>query len=190
MDPHNLIITKLEPSNHELIHETADLLYRVFSSNPNAWPTIESALSEVQESFGRGRISLIAQSDGKVVGWIGGIEQYDGHVYELHPIVVDPLYQRRGIGTVLIREFEREVRARGAMTIWLGTDDEDGRTSVSGIDLYPDVLDKLGAIHNLNFHPYEFYLKNGFSIVGILPDANGYGKPDIYMAKRVSDEIE
>ena len=156
MDLHHLIIKNLEPSNQELIHETADLLYRVFSGNPNAWPTFESALSEVQESFGQGRISLIAQSDGKVLGWIGGIEQYDGHVFELHPLVIDPLYQRRGIGTSLVRALEREVRARGAVTIWLGTDDEDGRTSLFGIDLYPDVLEKLGAIQNLNSHPYEF----------------------------------
>ncbi len=40
-------------------------------------------------------------------------------------------------------------------------------------------------IRNLHGHPYEFYLKNGFSIVGAVPDANGYGKPDIIMAKRV-----
>jgi aminoglycoside 6'-N-acetyltransferase I len=184
-DLNNLSITKLDPSDQALIHETADLLYRVFSFNPNAWPTLESALAEVEESFGQGRISLIAQSAGKVLGWIGGIEQYDDHVYELHPLVVDPLYQRQGVGTALIRALEREVQARGAVTIWLGTDDEDGRTSISGIDLYPDVLSKLEAIRNLNSHPYEFYLKNGFSIVGVIPDANGYGKPDIYMAKRV-----
>jgi aminoglycoside 6'-N-acetyltransferase I len=186
VDNHDLIIGKLEPSSDELICETAALLYRVFSSNySTAWPTIEMAQEEVMQSLGTGRISIIAKSDGKIVGWIGGIRQYDGHVYELHPIVVDTLYQRRGIGTMLIRAFEREVSARGAMTIWLGSDDEDGRTSVAGIDLYPDVLKKLEAIQNLNSHPYEFYLKNGFSIVGILPDANGYGKPDIYLAKRV-----
>jgi aminoglycoside 6'-N-acetyltransferase I len=184
-DSNNLIITNLEPSSQALIHETADVLQRGFADNPNAWPTYESALTEVEESFGEGRISLIAQSARKVVGWIGGIEQYDGHVYELHPLAVDPLYQRRGIGTALVRAFEREVRARGAVTIWLGTDDEDNRTSLSGIDLYPDVLAKLKAIQNRNSHPYEFYLKNGYSIVGVIPDANGYGKPDIYMAKRV-----
>jgi aminoglycoside 6'-N-acetyltransferase I len=27
-------------------------------------------------------------------------------------------------------------------------------------------------------HPYEFYMKIGFSIVGVMPDANGVGKPD------------
>jgi aminoglycoside 6'-N-acetyltransferase I len=188
MDPHNLIITKLESTNQALIHETADLLQRVFFANSTAWPTFESALAEVEESFDPGRISLVAQNAGKVLGWIGGIEQYDGHVYELHPLVVDPLHQRRGIGTELVRAFEQEVRARGAVTIWLGADDEDGRTSLSGIDLYPNVLAKLGAIQNLNAHPYEFYLKNGYSIVGVIPDANGFGKPDIYMAKRVGLE--
>jgi aminoglycoside 6'-N-acetyltransferase I len=37
---------------------------------------------------------------------------------------------------------------------------------------------------NLRGHPYGFYQKLGFSIVGVMPDANGFGKPDIYMAKR------
>jgi aminoglycoside 6'-N-acetyltransferase I len=37
----------------------------------------------------------------------------------------------------------------------------------------------------LRGHPYEFYQKMGFAIVGVMPDANGIGKPDIYMAKRL-----
>jgi hypothetical protein len=32
-------------------------------------------------------------------------------------------------------------------------------------------------------HPFEFYRKVGFVIVGLLPDANGYGKPDIFARK-------
>ena len=35
-------------------------------------------------------------------------------------------------------------------------------------------------------HPAGFYLRMGFEIVGLIPDANGPGKPDILMAKRVS----
>jgi hypothetical protein len=35
----------------------------------------------------------------------------------------------------------------------------------------------------LRGHSYEFYQKLGFSIIGAMPDANGLGKPDIYMAK-------
>jgi hypothetical protein len=36
-------------------------------------------------------------------------------------------------------------------------------------------------------HPFEFYQKCGFVIVGVVPDANGYSKPDILMAKRVAE---
>ena len=74
----------------------------------------------------------------------------------------------------------------GGITLWLGTDDEMGQTTLSGVDLYPDVCAHIAAVRNLRGHPYEFYRKLGFAIVGVLPDANGPGKPDIYMAKRVA----
>ena len=89
-----------------------------------------------------------------------------------------------------IRCFEERVRERKGYTISLGADDENNMTSVSGIDLYPDVLGHLSNIRNIKGHPYEFYQKMGYTIVGILPDANGPGKPDIYMAKRVGDAGE
>jgi hypothetical protein len=45
-------------------------------------------------------------------------------------------------------------------------------------------------IKNLHRHPFEFYQKAGFSIVGVVPDANGPGKPDILMAKRLYLPVE
>ncbi len=34
-------------------------------------------------------------------------------------------------------------------------------------------------------HLYGFYQRVGYTIVGVLPDANGFGRPDIFMAKRI-----
>jgi aminoglycoside 6'-N-acetyltransferase I len=67
----------------------------------------------------------------------------------------------------------------------LGTDDESDMTSLAGKDLYPNVLAHLADIKNLKGHPFEFYEKVGFVLVGVIPDANGPGKPDILMAKRL-----
>ena len=140
----------------------------------------------MRESFAPGRISLVAlDAQGRAIGWIGGIEQYDGHVWELHPLVVDAA-QRRGVGRALVAALEARLLERGALTLWLGTDDETGQTSLSGVDLYPDVWAHIAAIRNLPGHPYEFYQRLGFAIVGVLPDANGPGKPDILMAKRIA----
>jgi aminoglycoside 6'-N-acetyltransferase I len=62
-----------------------------------------------------------------------------------------------------------------------------GLTSLGGRDLYPNVLEHAANIQNLAGHPYEFYQKVGYVVVGVIPDANGPGKPDIYMAKRLTD---
>ena len=61
-------------------------------------------------------------------------------------------------------------------------------TTLSNTELYPDVTPHIANIKNLRGHPYEFYQKLGFVIVGVVPDANGMGKPDILMAKRVAEQ--
>src|SRR5437870_2681748 len=96
---------------------------------PDAWPDMESALEEVRESFQADRISRVAiDEDGTALGWIGGISQYDGNVWELHPLVVSPEQQQKGIGRALVEDFEGQVRAHGGITITLGSDDVDNQT--------------------------------------------------------------
>jgi aminoglycoside 6'-N-acetyltransferase I len=179
-------IVDLATDDGGTVRQAAELLVEGFEDDwPGAWPTEADALQEMQEVLGEDRICRAALGeDGTVLGWIGGIPGYDGKVWELHPLVVRSDVRRRGIGRALVSDLEALVRERGALTLWLGTDDETDMTTLSGTDLYPDVLGHLAAITNLRGHPYEFYSRLGFSLIGAMPDANGWGKPDIYMAKR------
>ena len=178
-------IINLSPNNQHHIHQAATLLVAEFRENwPNAWPTYQRGLAEVMESFGDGRVNLVAVDDhDNILGWIGGISQYQGHVWELHPLVVRRDYQGLGIGRKLVAHLEDYVRLQGGLTLWLGTDDENHLTSLSGVELYPHCWEHIANIKNHGRHPYEFYHKCGFVTMGVVPDANGIGKPDILMAK-------
>jgi aminoglycoside 6'-N-acetyltransferase I len=179
-------IVDLRPDDAKTVQQVAALLVEAFAHSPHFVKTTDAALTEVLASFAPGRLSRAALDDhGDAVGWVGGIEQYDGTAYELHPLAVKPSAQRRGIGRGLVCDLEEQARQRGAMTVILGTDDDFGGTTLFGADVYPDVCSHIAAIRNIADHPYEFYQKCGYVIVGLVPDANGFGKPDILMAKRV-----
>ena len=180
-------IVDLRADNDSAIRQVAALLVEGFGTNwPGSWPDLESALEEVRESFAAGRISRVAlDEDGTVLGWVAGISQYRGHVWELHPLVVRVSLQGKGIGRALVADLEERVKERGGLTITLGTDDVTGQTTLAGINLFPHVWEHVAHIRNLSRHPYEFDQKQGYVIVGVMPDANGLGKPDILMAKSV-----
>src|SRR5258708_23246453 len=120
-----------------------------------------------------------------MLGWIGGLPEYEGLVWEWPPLVVQAELQRQGVGRGLVADFEEQVKQRGGLTIMLGSDDEDDMTSLAGQNLYENLWDKIAHIQNLKRHPFEFYQKLGYTIIGVVPDANGRGKPDIIMGKRV-----
>ena len=176
----NLIIVDLKP---EYMESAAAMLVDGFRAHsPKAWPDMDSAREVMRE----GNIMRMALDDaGALLGWIAGAPSYDGHVWELHPLVVSPDQQRHGIGRALVLDFEERVRERGGITIMLGADDEDNLTTLSGVDLYDDTWLRIRDARNLGGHPLGFYQKLGYAIVGVVPDANGMGKPDILMAKRI-----
>lgn len=180
-------IVDLRADDERAVQQAAALLVEAFREHwPNAWPDMDSALEEVREAFGAGRVNRIAvDDDGNVLGWAGAIPGYGGNVWEVHPLAVQPAHQHEGIGQALLAELEALARERGVLTLWLGSDDEDDMTTLSGVDLYDDIPGRIARVRNLRGHPYDFYQKMGFVIAGVVPDANGPGKPDILMAKRV-----
>ena len=151
--------------------------------HPRGWSSLETATREVEGVLRRG-FAIAALEDSVLLRWIGGLPEYDGHVWELHPVVVRRDRRLRGIGRALVAAFEDEARRRGALTFTLGTDDDGGHTSISGVDLYDNVPRHIEGLHDLGCkHPFLFYRRLGYVVTGIMPDANGPGKPDIYMSK-------
>jgi len=177
-------IRDLAPEAPEQREVCARLLVEEFRDiAPDAWPSLDKARRTVDECLRDGPVR-VALVDGSIAGWIGGHHVYS-RVWELHPLVVARRAQNQGIGRALVADLERIAAARGAMTLILGSDDEVGRTSLAGLELYPDPLALLSRLEDRGGHAFTFYRKCEFVVTGVVPDANGFGQPDIHMAKRV-----
>jgi aminoglycoside 6'-N-acetyltransferase I len=181
-EPPRFVIDVLRTDDTAAIDQAAALLVEAF---PHWKPTIEMARDEVMEALEPDRICVVARAGDQILGWIGAIPEYS-HAWELHPLVVSADARGMGIGRALVAALEERVRAAGALTLYLGTDDDGPTpgTSAGGIELFPDVLSHAASLRVID-HPAGFYRRQGFEVVGLIPDANGRGKPDILMAKRV-----
>ena len=180
-------IVDLEEQPAGIIEQAARMLVDEFIE-PRGWPTMEQAREEVAAVI-RDGFARAAIADDLVLGWIGGLPEYHGRVWELHPLVVRSDSRRRGIGRALVTSFEHEATRRGALTATLGTDDDSGMTSLANINLYGDLPRHIADLRDLGkSHPFLFYRKLGYVVTGIMPDANGRGRPDIYMSKALEDE--
>lgn len=178
------MIVDLARASTDHVRQAADLLVDGFDE-PRGWPTLALAQEEVDRVVRDGFARAMLE-DGVVIGWIGGLPEYDGRVWELHPIVVARSHRRRGVGRALVQVFEQEAIARGALTATLGTDDDAGMTSLADVELYDDVPGHIAGLRDLGRgHPFLFYRTLGYVVTGVLPDANGRGRPDIFMSKKL-----
>jgi aminoglycoside 6'-N-acetyltransferase I len=177
-------IVDLKQQSERVLEQAVALLVQEFDE-PRGWPTHELAREEVVSVL-RDGFARAALDGSSLLGWVGGLPEYAGRVWELHPIVVRRAHRRRGIGRALVAAFEGEARDRGALTATLGTDDDSGMTSLTDVDLYEDVPGHMRELRDLGrSHPFLFYRKLGYVVTGVMPDANGRGRPDIYMSKRL-----
>ncbi len=177
-------IINMAQANIAQIIQAAQILT---DSIPHGWPTLQDAKDEIRELMNQKNTLLAAVDNDIVIGW-GGIlaPVYNGNVFELHPLAVRGDMRKQGIGRAIVTALEDEARGQGGLTIYLGADDErdDGETSFANADLYDDLSGKISGF-NAGTHQSGFYLKLGYKIIGVMPDANGIGKPDIYFGKRL-----
>lgn len=150
----------------------------------NSFYSTDDIIELVNKSF----ISLGYIENKILIGYAGLLEMYSNITCELHPLIIKSGYRNMRVGSKLLKELEREAKLKNVLNIMLGSDDEDYKTNLHQFDFNnTDISYILNNIKNINNHPYEFYQKNGYKIVGIFPNANGIGKPDIWLWKQLID---
>jgi aminoglycoside 6'-N-acetyltransferase I len=174
----------LAPARHA---DAARILREALAHLPSAYNAPGEAEAEVAlrcaDNDWLGHAALEGE---RLVGWIGAIRTYS-HGWEIHPLVVAPDRQRHGIGSALLAALEDRARSEGVLTLFLGSDDDYGGTSLFGRDLWPNVVSRVAATEaTARGHALTFYRRHGYEIVGLLPDVNGAGRPDIMLAKRLA----
>ncbi|MGI6168510.1 MAG: GNAT family N-acetyltransferase [Christensenellales bacterium] len=177
-------IINMTQLNQTQITQAAQILR---DSIPIGWPTLKDALDEIQERLIPENTMLAAVEEDIVLGW-GGILSpvYNGNVFELHPLAVRSDRRKQGVGRAIVIALEDAAKQQGGLTIYLGADDEkeEGETSFANVDLYENLPKRIETF-NPGTHQSGFYMKLGYKIIGIMPDANGVGKPDIIFGKRL-----
>ena len=124
----------------------------------------------------------------KLIGWIGLRPMYD-KTWELHQMVVKKEFQGKGYGKILINELEKIAQKRDIIGIMAGSDDETNSTSLSDKEITGEnIFEEIKNIKNYKNHLYEFYIKCGYIIIGIIPNANGSKKPDIWLWKDIREK--
>jgi aminoglycoside 6'-N-acetyltransferase I len=169
------------------IAQAAQILREALSHLTSGYQGPGEAETEVESRRSNSRewVGLAALDGEAVAGWTGAIRSYS-HGWELHPLVVDPRHQRLGIGSALLAAMEARARAEGVITLYLGSDDDHAGTNLYGRNLFPNVLEHAGRVEAAEKgHAITFYRRHGYQVVGLLPDVNGEGRPDIVMAKRL-----
>lgn len=177
---------QINESEHT-IDQAAEVLLKTFSGS-GMWVSLDEneAAETVKECTADYNICIGIKIGNQLIGWAGLRPMYK-KTWELHPVAILPEFQNMGYGKVLLGEIEKRAREKSIIGIVAGSDDETGITSLSRKEITEEnILDEIKNIKNLNKHPYEFYKKCGFFITGIIPNANGYGKPDIYLWKDIT----
>lgn len=165
----------------------ATILVAAFAGISPAWCDLAAAQASLACYRSEPYIAYGAFVGDTLVGWIGAMPQYDGNTWELHPLAVQPAHQCQGVGRALVAHFCAALAAAGTSTLIVWCDDEAGTTSLFGQSLFPDPLGALKTLQSSPRHAGGFYLRCGFALSGVIPDANGRGMHDFLYTRRLTD---
>ena len=148
----------------EDVGQTVKLIHAVYGTADakKAYKDLQISISGEKGTY-RFEDFFVAEIDGKIVA-IGGFWSfhYEPNVAHLDWFVVDPKYQRKGVGTILFRYCEKEMKKRKICV--LTADTSGGKDYKAAV---------------------AFYLHNGFKIVAEIPKYWEDGSSWVYFFKRL-----
>jgi aminoglycoside 6'-N-acetyltransferase I len=177
-------IVDLDTRDSAVIEQLAILTFEAFKENMPDWvPTIDLARDKVLEASGNQKHARVLKLHDEVVGWFGLTKRQ--YLWEIHPIAVAIEHQYQGFGRMLVEDAARIAKDAGALTLFAGTSDEVGTTNLFGADIYSNPSDSIRNLKATRRSPFEFWEHAGFTVVGLMPDEEGVGKPGIHLARRL-----
>ena len=178
--------------SEDTINQAAEILYITFTgADRNQWlKNQKEAFDEVKECIEKPNICIGIKAGEELIGWTGIRPMYE-KTWELHPMVIKKEYQGKSYGRLLLKEIERIAQLNGIMGLVAGSDDETNSTSLSEKEINGEnIFDEIRNVRNYRNHPFAFYQKCGYTIVGLIPNANGQNKPDIWLWKDIRKKDE
>jgi aminoglycoside 6'-N-acetyltransferase I len=92
--------------------------------------------------------------------------------------VVAPACQRRSVGSALLGRLEARAHDDGILTLFLGSDDDYGGTSLHGRDLWPDILGHAATVAvTERGHALTFYCRHGYRMWACCRTSTGPDDP-------------
>ena len=183
-----VILSSIDYSDREVLEALASLSHSAAQKHsPNWLCNVDAATQELQRASEEGVLTSVATDGGRPRGWISAKSRGYGS-WEIHPLLVDPAASGRGYGKILVEDIERQIRSHGGISVFLSTSDATNSTNLSDFDLYANPLEALRNISvrdSAHGHAYRFWQRVGFTVVGVIPDAEGLGVPSIHLAKKL-----
>lgn len=170
----------IERINENEISQTCDMIERACKNSvfaefyPNDSKYYSASYDEIKQKAENGHFYVVKEN-GRIIG-CGGIGAYWGSSTEswINTIFIDPVYQRKGVGSKLILFLEKDEYAERADRIEI-------HSAISAIPFYR----KLGYEHKngqLNYHEGMFDLEKFFK--------SEKNKKKFYVWKLNADEVE
>jgi len=151
---------------------------------PEVYDKSESKETILHLLRGKNRL-FVAEESSRVIAFVGVLHHVFPKAYQIEPLIVEHQFRRQGIGGKLLELTEFKLKQEGIHTLFITAQDTESSTNLSGQDFYAD--NPLALLANIEYsnHPMRFYEKRGYHITGIIPDANGFGRPEYILSKRI-----